>query len=490
MHNGIFKPIENIVIGDILMGDDNSPRKVLDLGRGQDKIYTVNSNNNFDTFTANEEHILCMYNTVTNSVEEISIKNYLNLRYTDHLYGYTKSVEFLEKPIPYDPYIVGMWIGGLKHKFTTLKNKTSIIVYLQTHLPPFCDFFVRNDKLHITGKFNEFTDKIPFSYKCNTMEIRKQLLKGILDMDGESLVDPTDLFFLKRSLQEEKFKINIQYSYYGDYYGVVLDCNNRYLLSSCIVTHNTSIVECIAKSLGREYHSISLGGETDAANLLGHNFTYVGSTCGKIINILKNSKTMDPVILIDELDKTSSKDIINTFIHLTDPSSNSKFNIDKYFSGIHFDLSKAIFVFTFNNISKIDKILLDRLQTIHIKDYNKKEKLSIILKHILPNILKTFNLVDKLVFETSFLNNIIDSTLDTGMRQIKNKLHSIVSRINLLMLTQTQEECNSIIKLKYKKYFSYYKKNNLVLHDHYSTLLENTETSSNTLNSHHHYMYS
>ncbi len=496
MYNGIFKYVEDIIVGDILLGDDNTPRKVLTLGRGIGKIYKVTTSSGYDSFTVNEDHILCLYNIEKDCEEEITVKDYLSLLSLKTNYrGYSKSIEFKEKPVPIDPFIVGLWLNGLKYKFSSLsqKDKTTLLIILQNNLPRGCYVFVRNNLLHITGKFIKELTNIPSLYKYNSKKIRHEILKGInfLPFDNtNNNIDASDLHFLKRSLYDETFKIDISYSYYGDYYGFTLDSNNRYLLDNFIVTHNTSIVECIAKSLGREYFSISLGGETDSSNLIGHNFTYVGSTSGKIINVFKNAKTMDPVILIDELDKTNSKDIINILIHLTDPSTNHRYNIDKYFGDIYFDLSKAIYIFTFNNKSKVDKILLDRLNTIHINDYTNSEKLAIIIKHILPNLVKQFGL-SKLVFEKDFLDLLIKNTSShTGLRQIKTKLHTIISRINLLKLSKSEKECDKIIKLGYKKYFDYYSKNDLVIRSHYYTLLEAFKDNSESINSLiHHSMY-
>uniref|UniRef100_A0A6C0DZT7 AAA+ ATPase domain-containing protein n=1 Tax=viral metagenome TaxID=1070528 RepID=A0A6C0DZT7_9ZZZZ len=216
----------------------------------------------------------------------------------------------------------------------------------------------------------------------------------------------------------------------------------------------TSIVQSIAEALNRPYRCISLGGESDASMLTGHNFTYVGSIPGRIIDILRETKCMNPVILIDELDKISEtnqgKEIIGTLIHLTDTTTNMNYNYDKYFSGLTFDLSKVLFVFTYNDRSKIDRILADRIFTIDIENYTLKEKLEIVKKHIKKNVLDEFLFTEENVeFTDDAIEYIVEqSRKDEGMRDIKRKFEVIISRVNTLLLTSDYE---GIIKLKYKK---------------------------------------
>jgi ATP-dependent Lon protease len=221
----------------------------------------------------------------------------------------------------------------------------------------------------------------------------------------------------------------------------------------------TQICQSVAEALGRPFKMISLGGESDVSSLIGHNFTYVGSGSGSIINTLIDSKSMNPILLFDELDKVGEtnhgKEIIGTLIHLTDSTTNNKYNSDKYFSGIEFDLSKVLFVFTYNDATKIDRILADRLIKINVDNYNFKEKLEITNKHIVPYLLDKFKFnQNDITFNQDALEYIVrDSKKETGMRDIKTKIKIIISRINNLLLTN---ETDNIIKLKYKKLYPYY----------------------------------
>jgi ATP-dependent Lon protease len=247
-------------------------------------------------------------------------------------------------------------------------------------------------------------------------------------------------------------------------------------------TGKTSIVKSIAEALGRPFRSISMGGESDASLLTGHGFTYVGSNPGRLIELLSETKCMNPVILIDELDKVSQthqgKEIIGTLIHLTDTSTNAKYNYDRYFSGVEFDLSKVLFVFTYNDPDKVDRILADRLYKIKVDNYSIAEKLEITNKHLVPNILKEFNFKSE---EVSFSRDAIEhlvqkSVADEGMRDIKRNLEIIVSRINTLLLT-TQP--NNVIKLKYKQLHSHYQELPVIVQrEHIDVLLLDSVSDS------------
>ena len=134
----------------------------------------------------------------------------------------------------------------------------------------------------------------------------------------------------------------------------------------------TLVKEGISKVLNRPFHFIALGGASDSAYFDGHCYTYEGSRWGRIVQILQESKCMNPIIYFDELDKisdtTKGDEITHMLTHLTDPSQNSLFQ-DNYFPGVNLDLSKALFIFSYNDESKVNKILKDRMYVIHTKGF-------------------------------------------------------------------------------------------------------------------------
>lgn len=242
-------------------------------------------------------------------------------------------------------------------------------------------------------------------------------------------------------------------------------------------TGKTNLVKSISEALGRPYRTISLGGESDSSLLTGHGFTYVGSCPGRIIEILRETKCTNPIILFDELDKVSEthhgKEIIGNLIHMTDSSTNNKYNYDKYLSGLEFDLSKVLFIFTYNDESKVDPILADRLFKIQVDNYSIKEKLEITKTHLIKSILDQYCFSnDDIQFDDNALNYIVESSKsDQGMRDIKRKFEIIVSRVNTLMLTDPDTD---IVRLQYKslyKYFNNVSKPVKILREHIDTLL-------------------
>jgi hypothetical protein len=200
----------------------------------------------------------------------------------------------------------------------------------------------------------------------------------------------------------------------------------------------TSIIkDGVAKALERPFHFISLGGATDASYLDGHSYTYEGSTWGRIVEILIQSKCMNPVIYFDELDKVSEtpkgEEIMNLLIHLTDGSQNDRFQ-DKYFTGIDLDLSRCLFIFSHNNHEKVNPILRDRMYNIQCNGFSMKEKLLIAEEYLLPGALRESGLFEKISINREILQHVIEHFTggEAGVRELKRCLQTIVSKINLL----------------------------------------------------------
>jgi ATP-dependent Lon protease len=188
----------------------------------------------------------------------------------------------------------------------------------------------------------------------------------------------------------------------------------------------------------RPFAMIQIGGDSNGSTLHGHNYTYVGSTWGSIVQILMDNKCMNPIIFIDEIDKISrtehGKEIIGILTHLLDPAQNDCFQ-DKYFTGIDLDLSKALFILSYNDAEVIDKILLDRIHRIKFKNLSLEDKLTICNTHILPEIYRKMGLEGMIIISDSVLNFIIDEyTQEAGVRKLKEILFEIISEINLDVL--------------------------------------------------------
>ena len=551
MYDGTIKPVQDIIIGDIVMGDDSTPRNVLSLGSGIDKMYEITSNKG-DSYIVNSEHILCLklvgynkivklkndqqdyhysvnyisndstyniiednklfetydqakefYNSIDNIVE-ITVKNYLKLSYyiKSKLRGYKTKVNFPNKKTTFVPYTVGLCYGNEFNKeLISLSLVNEYNYTLERYV--LSDYLIncRNTRLEllagiidINGFYNETSKKIELTfesknisdnivflarslgfnayqykikqntyiYKINTIE--KQIYR--IEIYGN---DITDIPTLCVKLENNNFKntllnkIQVTKKYEGNYYGFTLDGNNRFVLGDFHVTHNTTLIkEGISKALDKPFVFISLGGASDSSFLEGHSYTYEGSIYGRIAAGLIASKCMDPIFYFDELDKISNthkgQEITNLLIHLTDPVQNSHFR-DKYFNNIDLDLSRATFIFSYNDPCLVDRVLLDRITQIQTKYLLPKQKIHIAQNYLIPEMLKEMGL-DKLGYykgknrpitiDDSTIHNIIENyTREGGVRKLKSILINIIRELNLSNLTKYKIN-DKVITFPYK----------------------------------------
>lgn len=206
------------------------------------------------------------------------------------------------------------------------------------------------------------------------------------------------------------------------------------------------------KGNSRPFAMIQMGGDSNGSTIHGFNYTYVGSTWGGIVQILIDKKCMNPIIFIDELDKISrseqGREIVGILTHLLDSTQNDCFQ-DKYFAGIDLDLSKALFILSYNDPDLVDKILLDRIHRIKFSSLSLEDKLVISNKHILPEVYKKMGLEDMIIIEDETIKYIIDEyTYEPGVRKLKEVLFELVGEINLdiLKINNSDIEFPIIIK--------------------------------------------
>jgi ATP-dependent Lon protease len=586
MYDGTIKNVQDVNVGDVLMGDDSTPRNVLGLGRGKDEMYDIISIKG-EKYTVNSEHILSLklsglnrirqvrnirgdigYKTLLfdkntyemkyktfptfeeadtyifdhtqdDGVVDITVKDFLKLpeEIQNKLKGYKTGVEFSSKPVLFNPYILGIWLGdGTSSKSEITNQDSKILHYLRTELKkddmnlshidkyqygivgdlhqkyPHGQNMFRNVLTHYQLWNNKH---IPDDYKINDRETRLQVLAGLIDSDGfysskgnyyeitqKNKILADDIIFIARSLGfatsqtmvnksctykgEKRTGTYYRMNIYGDglteipikcdrkiasetirnkshmvygikvipvgrgnYYGFEIDGNRRFVLGNFTVTHNTSIAkEGISKILGREFAFISLGGAGDASFLEGHSYTYEGSMWGRIVQILIDSKCMNPVIYFDELDKLSDsargQEITGILTHLIDKSQNSQFH-DKYFSEVDFDLSKCLFIFSYNDENLVNPILKDRMYRIKTKGYDCAEKLVIAKKYMLPKIREQVNFQEgDIVIPDDVLQYIISTPRFTqkeeGVRNLNRCLEIIHTKLNLFRLMRTEND--------------------------------------------------
>jgi superfamily II DNA or RNA helicase len=246
MYDGTIKMVQDVKVGDQLMGDDSTPRKVLSTCTGKEEMFDIIPTKG-DTYTVNRSHILSLKCATNHSkklqkgdIRDISVDEYLKLPKSFHgragpLYGYRVGVDFTTKEVPMDPYLVGYWLGDGSTRGTIISTQESTVLRYVTQLLPKHNMYLQyrsqydysiNGANKNTGnpfrqflhKYNLWGDKhIPLIYKCNSRDVRMQLLAGIIDADGyyskkgfditlkcEKLLD--DIIYLARSLGFAAYK--------------------------------------------------------------------------------------------------------------------------------------------------------------------------------------------------------------------------------------------------------------------------------------------
>ncbi|KJZ87301.1 hypothetical protein ClosIBUN13A_CONTIG158g02409 [Clostridium sp. IBUN13A] len=223
----------------------------------------------------------------------------------------------------------------------------------------------------------------------------------------------------------------------------------------------TSIARSIANAMNRKYTRISLGGMKDESEIRGHRRTYVGAIPGRITYALKDAKTMNPLILFDEIDKISSTykgDPSDALLEILDNEQNKDFR-DSYLE-LPLNLSKVMFIATANTLETIPRPLLDRMEVIEVSGYTYEEKFNIAKEHLIPKIFNDLDIpMDNIKIEDESIRVVVEGyTRESGVRGLERKLTSLVRKVLADMIKEGKKDyvvkTSSIEELLGKRIFN------------------------------------
>lgn len=369
---------------------------VKEIEKCKDKIKTLKFVTKWNTFIGNTYDLTHDFNSLTEQEKDTCIKS-------------------LSKTISESNHHMVLNILRLN---TTTQNKTAILNFMKSNL--------RSN----SGKREEWLEtvcKIPFG---KVVELKHEDPKKVLN---NSLQYMNDSIYGHQKAKRAVLRILAQ------------ELSNKKTENGSIIAlsgppgigKTTLIKNGISKALGRPFHLVSLGGISDASYLEGHSFTWEGSVWGKVVDVLLQSKCMNPVILFDEVDKISEtsrgNEIVGKLIHIIDKTQNMQYQ-DKYFSGIDIDLSKVTFMFSLNYTHKLDRILKDRMKIIPLDAFSLPNKVGIVYHSLWQSVLDEVGMGD-LEISNSVVEYIIKTyTCEAGVRRLREILLEIVQELNLRRL--------------------------------------------------------
>lgn len=357
----------------------------------------------------------------------------------------------------------------LKQKIAKLNEELGINVDKQTEVSIYnkkIELLNVNDKTK--NKLYDEVKKYAYTSESNPdASVIRNYLDTIISLPWNNVSkDETDLKKIKRTLDKSHYGLSETKQRVLEYIAIKKNNCNINAPIICLVgppgTGKTTLGISISKALNREFYKISVGGLNDSTELTGHKRTYLGSSPGKIMQGIKKCGTNNPVILIDEIDKIVSDfkgDPAAVLLDILDPNQNNMF-IDNYIEE-PFDLSNVLFILTANDITSIPSALKDRLEIIEISSYTEFEKIDIVKKYIVPEILEEYNTTKIKITDELILKIINGYTKESGVRELTRVFEKIYRNIiinNKNIKTITDEMISNILgPLKYD--FNYVKQN-------------------------------
>lgn len=504
MFDGSVKMVQDIGVGDQVMGDDSKARNVIGLGRGQELMYWIRQKGAED-YRVNSSHILSLmsisnpkitdhpsenfyllewftvkgkqrkfytYRTTNKkeikteidnyatqlpgrgSIIDISIQEYLwrTEEWKSNYHGYKVGVEYPEHPTKVDPYQYGsMLIDGFAEEIADeyMINSQRVRREIFKGIVSKC-----TSKSGICYSIHRSNEKLARSIRTLARSLgfraRIDYYRGSPKRPGKNASAAYYRVYVHADIDFVTYEIEVCEDKVDYYYGFEIDNNRRFVLGDYTVTHNTAVGQVIAKVWGLPFAQISLGGVVDSSILDGQHSGWVGSNPGRFAKALQEMGAINGIIFLDEIDKLGSTargmQVQYSLLHSTDPVQNKAF-IDHYLgSKLPLDLSKCLKICALNKTDGLDPALLNRMHIIKVPDYTQTNKKTIMRKHLFPNALKNIALEESaLILTEEGLDAIITKVEDHegkqgGVRGVKAAIHIIVDKLNLLFRTSVEEQ--------------------------------------------------
>ena len=294
------------------------------------------------------------------------------------------------------------------------------------------------------------TDKMPPSSPEYT--VIRNYLEWLIDLPwSEETADTESLTEAKKILDEDHYGLDKVKTRITEYLAVLQLTKSMNAPILCFVgppgVGKTSIAKSVARALGRKFVRMSLGGVKDEAEIRGHRRTYVGAIPGRIIYAMKQAGSINPVFLLDEIDKVSSDmrgDPASALLEVLDPEQNSSFR-DRFLE-VPYDLSKVLFITTANTVETIPQPLLDRMELIELNGYTVDEKKEIAKRYLIPKKMQENGLQKGVleITEDAILAVIEGYTMEAGVRNLERQIGSVCRKIAVRYAENRDIPCQTV----------------------------------------------